>query len=150
MFLDEGFLVDTVLRNTHCRCGRSYRAVLLKKLQAFCRDVFKFSCDRSAFVAQHLQGGVVPVVGLDVLIGNQAGRTMGVRIKHNNAVAHAVRSQREHAAELSAAKNPEARIWKNHAGGGSSIAKTLCCWSLRNCSSLPASSLSVTARMLIA
>ena len=104
-----GFFGRAVLRNGHGIGTRGHRAVCAQRDQRGRGHVFKFGGDGGAALHQLGQALLVQVIGLDVVVAHQPGRTGGVGVEHGGEIPHGLRCVHEHAAKLSAA---------HHAQGG--------------------------------
>ena len=99
--------VDAVLRNRHGAGIGCHGAAGSQGFQRASRYVFKFSGDGGAQRAKLRQAWRIAVVGLDVMLADQASRALRIRVEHGGGIAHALRGMHKHAAELAAAHHAQ-------------------------------------------
>ena len=79
----------------------------LEREHRFERDVLELVGDDVAARAEFADRAQIVVRGDELFVGDLSGRRVGERLERDDAIAHALRFEREHAAELAAAEDAD-------------------------------------------
>jgi hypothetical protein len=104
---EQRLLEGAILAGGHRRCGWRHRHARGQPLQRLRRHVFEFSGHRGGVARELVERSLVEVVGAQVSLGDAPRGRRGIRVKHQAAIAEALRGVHEHAPELAAAQHAE-------------------------------------------
>lgn len=104
---DETLLGDPVLRDRDAAAGGRDERRLREEIEARGGHVLELGRYRVAQLRELGERGLVVVCGAQMLVRDGARRARRIGIEHGDAVAHRLRGEAEHAAELAAADHAE-------------------------------------------
>ena len=107
MRVKECLLAFSVLANVQHLTARMHRTNLGNRLNRGTRDVFKLKGNHIHPVSEFFQCGGIGVGSIDLEIADLTRWAIGLGLVGMDAVAHAARSDGQHAAELTSPKNAD-------------------------------------------
>ncbi len=101
------FFFDAVLRNRHSGSAGRHWPLAGQGLQRAGGHIFKFGGDGVTQRGQLRQALGIAVIRLDMVVADQSGRAVRVRVQHRREVTQALRGVHKHAAQLATAHDAQ-------------------------------------------